>query len=129
MSLDNLSLDNFIITDPNGEFTLDNEDLDLYLHQTAEEKSINYTDLINNLLEDEQYSPYILYLLIYKFDLNNLSKEKIWTKLMKDGYYQINNIYDMDSLNLSQDDYNQVMQAAVYKDNKDIVELMFVKYS
>ena len=48
---------------------------------------------------------------------------------MEQGYYQINNIYDMDSLNLSQDDYNQVMQTAAYKGDEDIVQLMFVKYS
>jgi len=49
MSLDDISLDEFII-DSNGEFTLDYQGLDLYLHEKAEENNINYTDLINTLL-------------------------------------------------------------------------------
>jgi len=48
---------------------------------------------------------------------------------MMQGYYQINNIYDMDSLNLSKDDYDVVMQTAAYTGDEDIVQLMFVKYS
>jgi len=126
MSLDDISLDDFIITDSNGELTLEfySENLDVYLHEKAEENNVDYTDLINSLLEDEQYSPYIIYLLIHKFNLNNQTKENIWVELMRQGYYQINDIFDVDSLDLSQEDYNQVMWSAASKGNEHIMELM-----
>jgi len=124
MSLNDLSLDGFIITDSNQEFTLDYENLDVYLHEKAEESNINYTYLINSLLEDEQYSPYIIYLLIHKFNLNNQTKEETWIELMIEGYYQINNIFDVDSLNLSQDNYSRVMWLAASRGHEHIVELM-----
>jgi len=97
----NLSFDDFVSISQDDQLTIDYKGLDSYLHSKALEYNIDYKDFLNILLEYNEYSTYILYLLIDKYHLNQDedSKVKIFIKLIGEGYNNINNILNIEPSN------------------------------
>jgi len=123
MSLIDRSFDRFIFED-----SIDYKGLGLYLHEKAEENGLTYKYFINFLLKDQEYSTYILYSLIYEYDLNNMPKLKIWRKLMSEGFYEIDNILDRDAFTPTKNDWYLSMLKAEYEGDDDLAALMLEEW-